>query len=323
MGSDAHPGATPAMLGLMMTIRRHAPHWGRIAVLASLLVSSASSLAQDFGTGLLWRVDPPNGAAASHLYGTVHLDDVRAVRFSPVVRQTLAQSRRFALELVTDESSAQVFQTAATLPSNQNLATLLPAADYQRVEDLLRNRYGVPAYVTEHMAPWAAYVTLNLPGPKMGYSVDELLHHLAVKQGKPVTALESVEAQVGAMQAIPLSQQTALLSAAARDHARVLESVQQLLERYLAEDLKGIFELQDDAAAAAPEIADAQTALLESVLYGRNPGMAEQTARLANEGAAFVALGALHLYGPRGVLAELEKRGYRISRVPLKTNPGS
>lgn len=33
------------------------------------------------------------------------------------------------------------------------------------------------------------------------------------------------------------------------------------------------------------------------------------------EGGAFVAIGALHLYGNDGVLALLQKRGWRITRV--------
>jgi uncharacterized protein YbaP (TraB family) len=33
------------------------------------------------------------------------------------------------------------------------------------------------------------------------------------------------------------------------------------------------------------------------------------------EGSAFVAIGALHLSGKRGVLAELERRGWRVTRV--------
>jgi uncharacterized protein YbaP (TraB family) len=39
--------------------------------------------------------------------------------------------------------------------------------------------------------------------------------------------------------------------------------------------------------------------------------------RLLRRGDAFIALGALHLHGEKGVLALLEDDGYRATRVSL------
>jgi len=292
--------------------------WLQRALSIALLLAASAAAAGEFGQGLFWRIDPPSGAAPSHIYGTVHVDDARALKLAPVVRETLAKSRLLALELVTDADSAEAFAAAAQLPEERSLAQLMPAQDYALVEDILRNRYGIPPYVVERMAPWSAYVTLNLPGPRMGLTVDELLHRIALKQNKPVEGLETVQAQIAAMQAIPESQQVALLVSAAREHDRVVEMVRALIERYLREDLDGILSLQDtfDESMSA-DIQAAQDALVESVLFGRNPGMAEKAARLADTGSAFLAVGALHLHGPRGVLAELQRRGYKVTRVPL------
>lgn len=292
--------------------------WLRQALAATLLVASATAGAGEFGQGLFWRIDPPSGAASSHIYGTVHVDDARALKLAPVVRETLAKSRVLALELVTDADSAEAFAAAAQLPEGRTLQRMMSAQDYALVEDIMRNRYGIPPYVVERMAPWSAYVTMNLPGPRMGLTVDELLHRMALKQGKPVEGLETAEAQVAAMQAIPEPQQIALLVSAAREHDRVVEMVRDLIEHYLREDLDGILRLQDSFDEGSPaDVHAAQEALVESVLLGRNPGMAVKAARLADAGNAFLAVGALHLHGPRGVLAELQKRGYTITRVPL------
>jgi uncharacterized protein YbaP (TraB family) len=43
--------------------------------------------------------------------------------------------------------------------------------------------------------------------------------------------------------------------------------------------------------------------------------MADRMQARLNEGRAFVAVGALHLYGDRGVLALLERRGWSVTRV--------
>ncbi len=294
--------------------------WLQQAVIAALVLGSSVAGAGEFGQGLFWRIDPPSGAAPSYIYGTIHVDDARALKLAPVVREKLEQSRLLALELVTDADSAEAFAAAAQLPEDRTLQQLIPAADYALVENILRNRYGVPPYVVERMAPWSAYVTLNLPGPRMGLTVDELLHRIALKQGKPVEGLETVQAQVAAMQAIPESQQVALLVSAARQHDRVVEMVRELIEHYLQEDLDAILSLQDSFDEGLPaDVHAAQDTLVENVLFGRNPGMAQKAARLADKGDAFLAVGALHLHGPRGVLAELQKRGYAVTRVTLET----
>jgi uncharacterized protein YbaP (TraB family) len=149
-----------------------------------------------------------------------------------------------------------------------------------------------------------------------------LLHRIALKQNKPVVGLETVEAQIGAMQGIPMAQQLLLLRSAARHHDEVVKMVKQLIEYYLREDLEGILHLQDALdASLGDDVRAAQDVLVERVLIGRNAGMAQRTAKLADAGGAFVAVGALHLQGERGVLAELEQRGYRVTRVPLTKAP--
>ena len=58
-----------------------------------------------------------------------------------------------------------------------------------------------------------------------------------------------------------------------------------------------------------------QAALTKRVLHDRSVVMAFRMQRELRRGNAFVALGALHLYGDKGVLALLEQDGYRARRV--------
>lgn len=54
---------------------------------------------------------------------------------------------------------------------------------------------------------------------------------------------------------------------------------------------------------------------VERVVNERNTRMAERMQPRLKEGGTFIAVGALHLFGDRGVLSLLERRGWRVTRV--------
>jgi uncharacterized protein YbaP (TraB family) len=55
--------------------------------------------------------------------------------------------------------------------------------------------------------------------------------------------------------------------------------------------------------------------MTKRMVHDRSVVMAFRMQRELRRGGAFVALGALHLYGEKGVLALLEADGYRAERV--------
>lgn len=71
------------------------------------------------------------------------------------------------------------------------------------------------------------------------------------------------------------------------------------------------------AGLLLPEGERLQEAFNQAFLYRRNAIMAERMDQRFRQGKTFVAVGALHLAGERGVLRLLERRGYSVTRMPL------
>jgi uncharacterized protein len=58
-----------------------------------------------------------------------------------------------------------------------------------------------------------------------------------------------------------------------------------------------------------------ERAAMKALNDDRNPGLAEGIAKLHAGERVFAAVGALHLFGPRSVQSELEKMGFKVSRI--------
>ncbi len=296
-----------------------APHPRRRDCLAAGLLAAllppAAAAAGPFDRGLLWRVERP-GVAPSHLFGTVHLSDARALAFRPAVRTALDGARVFVMEFLADADSAHVFETATRLAGPQTLRGVAGEATFERAAALLASRYGMPPRVTDRLKPWAAYLALSRPArPAAGEIVDAALHRRARERGIAVGQLESIGEQLEAMDAVPLASQVALLDRLARHHDAALADVDRLVELYLAEDLAGMRRLQEAAIAGEPGLRGALDDFLEQILWRRNERMhARMRPHLAG-GRAFVAMGALHLQGERGLPARLRRDGWRVRHV--------
>jgi uncharacterized protein YbaP (TraB family) len=127
--------------------------------------------------------------------------------------------------------------------------------------------------------------------------------------------IEGVEEQIFTFDECPLESQIALLRHSLTHRLELAELAHETVAAYVRRDLTAIWRLREAFIARYPELAVHQAIMTKRVLYDRSVVMAYRMQRELRRGDAFVALGALHLYGGRGVLAALEQDGYRVTRA--------
>ena len=87
----------------------------------------------------------------------------------------------------------------------------------------------------------------------------------------------------------------------------------ELKQAYLARDLPRLLELgRQDLEKPDPALAEY---LLDRLVDGRNWLMLERVQPYLRKGGTFVAVGALHLPGPDGLLQLLQARGFLVRVV--------
>jgi len=145
--------------------------------------------------------------------------------------------------------------------------------------------------------------------------LDIMLARNAAEQGKPVHQLESLEEQIAVFEGMSEADQVALLRQAVDNYERMPLLVARLVEAYLARDLAGLWRISEESGGEGAETKRLRAVFAHRLLEERNVRMAGRSEARLREGGAFIAVGALHLYGDAGMLSLLEKRGYRVTRV--------
>jgi hypothetical protein len=267
-----------------------------------------------FSRGLLWRLTK-EGVPASHVYGTIHVSDARLAELPAAVRSRFDAAKSLMLEFVPDPYARERFLEAAMFLDRQTLAEKIGAQDFERAVEVLAPT-GLSREVVNKLKPWG--VLLNLRNPRraeVGAPLDSQLLELARARRLPLHQIESMEEQIFTFDEFPMESQVALLKHSLAHRDELAELADRTLEAYLERDLAAIWRLREQFIARHPEIAPHQAVMTKRVVYDRSVVMAFRMQRQLRRGDAFVALGALHLYGEKGVLALLEADGYRAERV--------
>lgn len=281
-----------------------------LLVLLALLAPAVPATAQDFERGLLWRVERDD-AGASHLFGTMHLDDPRVTNLPEPVARAFEASRALMVEVSLDPGNVIALAERMLLQDGRTLAAITGEALFERVSEL-GGRLGLPGAALQMFKPWAAALFLGIPRLDPRNVLDYRLVGEAKKAGKPVHELENIHEQVEVFEGLAEADQVALLRQAVDNHERLPQLTARLVEAYLARDLAGLRRIGRESSTVDDRL---QAEFEERLLRVRNGRMVDRMEPQLREGGAFVAIGALHLHGEDGVLAELERRGYRVTVV--------
>jgi uncharacterized protein YbaP (TraB family) len=280
----------------------------------SVLTLPVHAATEPYARGLLWRITK-KGIAPSHVFGTIHIPDPRLTGLPAPVRSRFDAAKSLMLEFVPDAYSRERFLEAAVFLDRQTLEEKIGKEDFERAVEHLGHA-GLARATVNKLKPWG--VLLNLRNPKRaqeGAPLEGQLIELARARRMPLSQIEGVEEQIFTFDEFPMESQVALLKHSLAHRDELVALAERTVDAYLERDLAAIWRLREASAARHPEIAPHQAVMTKRVLHDRSVVMAFRMQRQLRRGSAFVALGALHLYGDKGVLALLEEDGYAASRV--------
>ncbi|MBS0385423.1 MAG: TraB/GumN family protein [Proteobacteria bacterium] len=253
-----------------------------------------------------------------YLYGAVHVRPRGADWGGPIAHAALAASSDVWTEMeispATDSRGQQLARQLSAAAADRPLSSWLTPAENARLAALC-GRLRIDRGAMEHLQPWAASLTLTLlPIVRAGYDpqsgVDRDVDAYADAHRLREHAFETIDEQLGFLANLsPRLQRQMLLEA-------IDEAEQGPAE--LAE-LTGAWEHGDVGALqriVVDEMRRDYPELYQVLFVRRNAAwLLVIQHELQGSGVAFIAVGAGHLLGPDGLVAQLRARGVRVDRV--------
>lgn len=290
------------------------------------LHKKVQSEAAAFGNteAVLWKIEK-DGLAPSYLFGTMHLSDPRLTTLSPAIKDALSASSTLALEVadLSEGALASAMSKAGDMilfTDGRTLSQFLTPEEYKKVQDVV-GKSGMPGEFAGLFKPWLINMLLAMSdcerkkvasgAPVLDMKVAEE----AQKAGLKVVGLESIEQQLGALAAVPEDQQIQMLKVGLKYADRADDMMETLVQLYQRRNLGAALPFQAALASLHGTPESAFDGFKKSLLVDRNVKMRDAAQSLLVSGKAFIAVGALHLPGPTGLVALLRQDGFTVTAI--------
>ena len=277
------------------------------------------------GKGLLWKVEK-DGGEPSYLFGTMHMTDPRVTGLTPSAQEAFSGADTVVIETTDVLDQSKMMAAMAAEPElmmftdGTTLASLLSPEDEAAVSEALDER-GIPAASVARMKPWMLSAMVALPACELARKaggapvLDVKLAEEAKAAGKRLAGLETVADQLRAMASLPMDFHIKGLVETLKLGDRMDDVVETMIVLYESEETGMFWPLFHAVLPDSGEDEESYAAFEEAMITSRNRTMTANAAPFLDEGNAFIAVGALHLPGPDGVIELLRQDGYTVSAV--------
>lgn len=289
----------------------------RIGILGVLWLILSFTVQAQTEKGTLWKITGNDLKEPSYLFGTYHLLTNSYLNEIPQVKQSLAKAKGLVVEAVIDSSKLQSMAMMAIMP-DKKISGMITPEEAKLVSAELETWMGVNLAAVDQLKPSSVIVMLTLLYSQKlnaeilkkypGQPMDVYLASTAKKDHKTVTALETIEQQLNFLyNHFPLEEQARQLIIFVKQKEISEKSQAKLLEIYLEHDLEKLYRYAD---SLPKDMGDS-----DFLLKDRNLNWMKTLPGLMKKESQFIAVGALHLAGPDGLIRLLQKQGYKITPV--------
>jgi uncharacterized protein YbaP (TraB family) len=258
---------------------------------------------------LFWEIKRDDLKTPSYLYGTIHIIPKDSFFLTPAVEEKLASTQQLVLEIPLDLNITTMLSSAMgmMMPSGKSLKSLYSDDDYQRISSFMKDSLSTPLPFYQMFKPIfiSQHISSNYCNTSAQESYEMYFSQLFKKAKKPISGLETIEAQMKYLDEMTLEEQAQGLLQTIENPGEACSQYAEMVSVYRQQDLNKLMEMMGESE----EVGDH----LDKLLDERNQNWISQIEALVAKESVFIAVGAGHLPGPKGVIELLRKQGYQVN----------
>ena len=277
---------------------------------------------KDTGNSMLWEGVSPEGGKV-WILGSIHIGKKPWWPFDKAIEEAWGNAKTLAVELNT--SDPRIGQAAAAelllgglIPEGKpSLSELLGPERSKKLDEALRKDFRCSLSTVNRLRPWKLSVMLELQacakeGWQAEFGIDKRFMDLAAKESKPIKSLEKLEGQFKMLGATDDEQMAKLVYRMVCEEPSS-DEIEMICSCWELGDIEALNSYMQGIGGICPDF-------VKYAITERNKTMADGVKKLcaSKDAAVFVVVGAAHLGGAEGVVALLEKEGFKLKQAPRK-----
>ncbi len=257
---------------------------------------------------LLYRISGKDLKQDSYLFGTIHIMPKDNFQMPPQVMDAIRTSATIAMEIDMNISLSDQIELIklSTLPEGKTLKDFMTDTAYGKLKSYCIDSVGWnEAKFNRFSILKPIFFSSLVLQEKMGKqkSFEEEFKKIGKKQGKRLMGLETMKYQMETMDRISIENQVKYL-----DSLSSMAEFNELFALYQKEDINELHAYISRETASIPDFN-------HWFLDVRNTNWIPVIEKQIAAEQTFIAVGAGHLGGPKGVIELLRNQGYTVSGI--------
>lgn len=285
-----------------------------ISFIVLLFFVGKTSFSQGVSSSLLWEIKGKKVKSPTYIFGSMHLIPKENFLFPESLKEKVANSDILIMEIggISEQLAAVQFimlkegRLFDYFEKEQRDSLFHYFKNFLKQDSsTVISRYG-------RMKPMVLLQLLTQESFGENPASYELsLEAVARKNNIEIQGLETIEQQVGFFDAMTMSEQVDMVMAALRNADSAKEETDQLIALYFKQNV--------DSLAAHISESDMGSDSFEAIfLTNRNLDWIPKIKTYIKKNSCFIAIGAGHLGGEKGIIQLLRAEGYIVEPIPFE-----